>query len=515
MWRDAVIALSLANLAYFKVWSDLLVYTRDHAFWIKSPPGPRDFAAAMLNVLLAGGLFFAGATLARRAASGSLRMLARCSFLLVLLIAVNAFRSVYQKPDLVPLLRHKLFAVVMGVTLVMLGLFVLLRWHRQLVRAVSLVLLFLAPSVVFTFAQAIVAAVRYDPASFADKPLAAPLANHAQPAARVLWLIFDEMDFRLTFLERDPSLRLGEIDRLRSQSLYASRAYPPGRDTDLSVPALLTGKRVTEARGLGAGELLLTFSDSKQRFPWSMQPNIFSRAREAGFNTAVVGWHIPYCRVLHANLTACWWEAGPKSTHLGDGFWAILVNQTRSLFESSQVSPFGQSLSTRQKISTNRGVLEHAKQVAANPAFGLVFIHLPVPHAPHVYDRTVRQFSLKNSPIRGYLDSLELADTTLGELRRSMETAGTWENTTVLLSADHPYRQAAALDGKHDGRVPFVLKLARQKEPAFYNAPFNTVLTPELLLAILQGELSTPDAVVAWMNRHFTPPGPAQQTRSP
>ena len=41
-----------------------------------------------------------------------------------------------------------------------------------------------------------------------------------------------------------------------------------------------------------------------------------------------------------------------------------------------------------------------------------------------------------------------------------MKSAGLWESTTVLISADHPYRESEALDGKSDPRVPFLLKLA-------------------------------------------------------
>ena len=39
--------------------------------------------------------------------------------------------------------------------------------------------------------------------------------------------------------------------------------------------------------------------------PWSAQPNVFSRAREIGGATALVGWYHPYCRVIGGDLTKC------------------------------------------------------------------------------------------------------------------------------------------------------------------------------------------------------------------
>ncbi|HMC60324.1 MAG TPA: sulfatase-like hydrolase/transferase, partial [Candidatus Solibacter sp.] len=127
---------------------------------------------------------------------------------------------------------------------------------------------------------------------------------------------------------------------------------------------------------------------------------------------------------------------------------------------------------------------------------------LPIPHAPHAYDRRTGRFTLKNSPIRGYIDSLALLDRTLGEIRRSMEAAGTWDKTTVLMTSDHPYREAEQLDGKSDPRIPFLLKLASQKEGRLYSQPFNAILTGDFLLAVLKGEVSDAAGAVGWLDQN-------------
>jgi hypothetical protein len=127
---------------------------------------------------------------------------------------------------------------------------------------------------------------------------------------------------------------------------------------------------------------------------------------------------------------------------------------------------------------------------------------LNVPHPPFSYDRSTGRFDLHNSPLSGYWDNLALADVALGELRRAMQAAGLWDKSSILLSADHWYRSSATLDGKTDRRVPFMLKLARASDRISYDGPFNTVLTHDLVLALLHSERFSPQTVCDWLNRN-------------
>jgi len=64
--RDLAVAFSLANLCYLRIWSELLTYTRANTYLMKTPPVPAEYAAVVMNVLLAGALFWGLATAARR-----------------------------------------------------------------------------------------------------------------------------------------------------------------------------------------------------------------------------------------------------------------------------------------------------------------------------------------------------------------------------------------------------------------------------------------------------------------
>jgi hypothetical protein len=94
-----------------------------------------------------------------------------------------------------------------------------------------------------------------------------------------------------------------------------------------------------------------------------------------------------------------------------------------------------------------------------------------------------------------------------------MQEAGTWNGTTVLLSADHSWRGAPNFDGKKDLRVPFMLKFPGRNEGITFTAPFNTVLTHDLLLAIARGEVRTAPEASSWIRRYQALARPSRAVR--
>ncbi len=67
--RDALIALSLANLCYLRVWTEILTYQRVNTYLMDLPPGPAAMLAAMTNVVLLAAVLWLAVTLVRRSGS--------------------------------------------------------------------------------------------------------------------------------------------------------------------------------------------------------------------------------------------------------------------------------------------------------------------------------------------------------------------------------------------------------------------------------------------------------------
>jgi hypothetical protein len=395
--------------------------------------------------------------------------------------------------------------VLVGTVVLLIG-YAVIRHPRRLAACLVPPLLSFSVLVPFTFGYAFWTLTRERDRAFVEPAIAPLLASI--PKTRVVWIVFDEWDERLTFVDRPRELRLPALDRLRQSALLAENAYPPAGETALSLPSLLAGRIVKTARATGPNDLDITFADSPEVVRWGTEPNLISRARRNGFNIAVVGWYLPYCRVFKDSVSACSWMDLPvQSNSFGVGFLQIFSSQIRSLFETNLLSPFGQSLATARQAKNYEAAVERTLDVVTDPAFALTIIHLPAAHVPYFFNRFTNQPTGSNSLVAGYRDGLALADTTLARIRTAMEKSQLWDSTTILLSSDHWFRQSTAFDGKRDLRVPFLLKMRGQQTAVIYKPAFNTVLSADLLWATLTGELSLETDVSGWIGGHR---GPAQ-----
>lgn len=519
--RDAGITLSLANLCFFRVWSaHFYGYLRPY---FRKDVSLADVAALALDVLLLAVLFWAAARLARRSKQPLARLGMRLGFLLVLLVIVDIIRQGLA-PQAGQLVTEPApwspRAVLLGLVLAAVALYGGWRWRQSIPRVCARMVLILSPFVVVTFSQAVWITLRdAPPETRQDRPLAPLLPLSNPPRARLLWLVFDGMDQRLSFAERPAGLELPELDRLRSQSLYAPNAFSPATATLSALPALITGRFVDYAEPGAANELMVGLHGTTDIVPWSRQPSVFSRARAAGVNPALAGWFHPYCRLLGQELTGCAWvpyqfTGEPRTLP------ERMRDQAALLLWSLPFGPafFGADpldlnlLPTRlyRQNHTRRYVLVHAsaRKMAGDAALGLIFVHVPVPHGPPIYDRRTGEFGDVRQSKGWYLDNLALVDRTLAELRQTLEEAGLWERTAILLSSDHAWPGSVSLDGKRDPRVPFLFRLPGQTRAVTYEAPFNTVLSHDLVLALLGGEFTEPEQVARWLDEHRgTAPG--------
>jgi hypothetical protein len=514
-WRDMVVALSLSNLVYLRCWTELVSIDRNEFYWLQDfPPSPPHFVALMINVV-ALALVLTGLISGLRSRRGVAFRIAPIFFLLLLLSLINSLRTLIGQPGNSLFLRfveQRLPAI--GVIIAIVVIVAIAAGGIRALKPAYTLLIVLSPLVVLAFGQAGYRIATYDSPQGRDGPYGVRLPAKPAGAPRVVWVILDEWDDGLTFGDRAPRIQLPEIDRLRHGSVFASQAITANDNTDWSMPSLVSEMAVDSVQPDGPSEMMLRPPGSAQWLRWSQQPNVFRKARDLGFNTAVVAWAIPYCRVLKADLTDCsWWSGSNQFNSLGTTVPEILFNQPRSLFENVYRSPFGQSLSTLRHRTVYENVLAKSLQVACDGGFGLTLLHLPVPHPPYFYNARTGKDDFAATPIlgilkqnqQGYIDALALTDKSIGAIRQEMEKAGTWDTTTVIFSADHPYRHHDTLDGKpRSTTVPYLIKMAGQSQGLQCDTQFSAILTGKLILACLRGELSRPEQVAGWLNAHHS-----------
>jgi hypothetical protein len=507
--RAFVLCLSFANLCFLSTWSKM--QDQDNDFFRASTATWTQLAAVALDVLILAVVLWVLVILVLQSGKLMLLRVLKWGILASLMIPFNTIR---RDPFIIrsgEMLQTGKGHIALGLVGVALALFLLIRWEKLSQRVVSVILTVLLPTFPLVVARTAWMVHSGSSGVLANKPLL-PALPQKPGAPHVLWILFDEWDQSLTFDARPANLQLPELDRFRGQSFHAERAYPPAHYTIVSVPSLISGKTFVGARREGASELLLTYDSRRPPEYLTAESTIFREARGAGFNVGIAGWYLPYSRLFGESTTGP--PAGDDDAGLSllglmwdnarDRFSDISLLTHLGLAERASVAFVMDRLNTYQQLRRN------ALQSVRDPCLNLYFLHLNVPHPPFIYDSVKASFSTGRETT--YMDNLALVDRTLAEIRQTMEQAGTWETTTILLSSDHPLRlglwhlsnqfHGQTFNLRQGMRVPFLLKMAGEKEGMEYPHAMQTVVSKDLLLAILAQKVTTAAQVGVWLDTH-------------
>lgn len=462
--RDLTIAISFANLCYLKVWWDLLAPRGYEFFFYDAPPQPVHYIAVILNVLLLGAVVWA--------------LRPRKAYLLLMAIPLLAARNSVSRTTALahPFSWLEFFRGTRGRVLEVLffvlvigAVIMAVRHAGRVATGVQAVL-----ALLFVVFPIFCAQGAWQAAHRVEWPAALRRQVQTPAKHRFVWIIFDEMDYALTFVNRPADLAMPQFDRLQAGAFSAAHAYPPAGRTNLSIPALLSGRFVSKMQPAGPSDARITFeAGSTPLSIRSLAPGTLPQV--------MVGWWFPYSRLFGdvSRCEDCETEGAPFL--YGSEFWPVLGNQIRTLFETEERSPFGQTLFMEKFRGCYEHVMSRGQEMAADKAYQSVFIHVPAPHDPFFYDRKTGRPDRKNPTLKNYFDELALADQAMGRLRTAMERAGVWDSSTVVVSSDHWFRAKGALGYATDHRVPFLVKRAGQTKGERFDEPFNTVLTKQLM----------------------------------
>ena len=519
-WEEILIALSLANLLFMSGWR-LLIFPNSYNYITKEFPSSYDHVSIIFLVLFLSSIFIVTIWLSRCSNRGKVPLIVKCVFLLVILCVVNVFRVVFAEYEtlLIYYIGGRSFYLISLGILGAIGFVVTVKWFDLVFKAARGLTLVLFPFVLFTFLQAVIATVDSynNPKKSSDITYIGSNESREESnskiKSRIVWIIFDEMDYRMAFELRPKGVKLDEFDRMRRESLFATQATSPARDTLEAIPSLIIGKRVVRSIPDGASELVLNLASKNEAKKFSESPNIFESVKGLNGNTAVIGFYHSYCRVLKQYLSSCFWSGrNEHSDSLAKAFRKRLKSIVESLPGGYRIVKKLQKSGTKtltNKSTTNFSVaIDKAIEQARNPEMDMVFIHLPLPHPPYFFNERVKEINEG----RSYFGNLNLADEVLGKIRKSMEKYGLWDNSTVIVSSDHPWRikdhmakltseEMKITEGKEGKRIPFILKLKNQKKSIEFDEPFNTVITNELILSIVNGNISTVEEANKWVTK--------------
>jgi hypothetical protein len=492
---DALACLAVSTLCFSRARSETL-FIEDWGFYNRTPLGAPMLVALVLNIVGLAAVGFLAVQAVRRVRRPVWRRLAAVAAAATFLIALNFARITHESVD-------RWTDAIGGPGLLALAALTLaasLRWPHGALRAVRGLALIASPLAVLSLGHALWMFLEVAAGPVWRQVDPAPVDRTPPSLWRVVWLVLEELDQRIVFEARPTGLELPELDRLRRESLYADAARPPAGTPEVSMPALITGRPVVAVSPVSPNDLELTFRDG-EKARWSAYPNVFSRARALGYDTAVIGWHLPYPRVLGRSLGVADWR--PSDAHeqaRGDTFGQSLQNQWASLAPPANV---------RRLVSQRFAELgDLAIRTAANDRFGLVLLHLPVPRPPGICDPATGRLTTWNftGAGGGYLDNLALADRMIAELRRGLRRARLDDRTWLVVSADRWWKASKRYDGQVDHRVPFLVRPPDGGRTTHVDAVFNTLATHDLVLAILRGSIQDTDDAAAWLARNPAAP---------
>lgn len=504
-WKALAVALSLANLCFLHIWASCLpTALGTDIFFVRALPSPAYYVALAANVVGAALLLWGLRMASHRLESRVVRLVTMAVYGIAIVVLLNGIR--YRAPELFlgNLVQVTGLPVLLALLLVVGSALAILAWKRWslLVRVGHQILLVLVPFVGVTFWHAAWAGwgpIRQTLESVRPVETSEDLGSPS--GSPVLLLIFDELDYGVTFANRPTDLHLPNLDRLVDRSVSVEGVVPPGLFTHISIPSLLLGRDAIDVFPAGPTDGIALLAHGGGELSWTDPTNLFERARSDGIRTAVVGWHLPYCRAFGASLETCTWEQHLRDLD-GLGFWEALRDQWRDLLFTVPLTyraAGGDARLRRSRVEQQTRLLKAGLEAVSNPTTGFDFLHFPIPHPPCIYDR--RTSRLRTDGACDYLDNMVLMDQALGEIQARMETAGTWDSTAVILTSDHPWRRAP----HEDPRVPLIVRLPGQKEPHPIQTSLSTTAVHDLVLALLDGRAATVDDVVARLGRGDRP----------
>jgi len=375
-------------------------------------------------------------------------------------ITANAYRVLYF-PSLG--VEQTLHGPILGLgiaVLLMIGVGVsswVLRRHLHTLCRIAL--LVLAPLIVVVAINGVAGIVKLMPVGgspwvmdYSLRPIEVPQTDKG-PQRRVLVVVFDAWDYQRTFERGDPSIDQSNINRLKNEATLL-KAVPFHVDTLLAIPALVTGRRYNSADAAAGIDLLLGADVKDKHVRFSKLPTIFDDARKLGRNVALAGtgYH-PMCHLFRHAVSACagmgyWPERGAETlfSRIDD-----VVRSIAMQFPGAQRlhRRLASKLSVFARADQYLRTLEQLDRFIDDPALDLIYAHVMMPHGPYFYDRHKDRFTpVSLNPLR-YDDALELVDQTVGRLVRRLKKSPGWQNTMLILTADH---------GIQNGHVPILVR---------------------------------------------------------
>ena len=339
-------------------------------------------------------------------------------------------------------------------------------WPRAFLRGLRLVLILVSP-VSLVVAESLIASATQTGAVVSLTNERSGVATESGDCNPVLAVLFDELSFSYLYADGRVRPDYPGIGAMASQATNYLSVTAPGPETLVSMPSFLASRHLRNIRVEGNGIFEMGEDGHLLPFTAGRPEALFPTARTLGFSTEMAGYYLPYCDMLDGLLDACESFSFYNMSSVDRGFSVADPLLTTLILWPRQV-PFG-LLKNPPFARLQRGLVENTTAFAMRPMHAskpvFRFVHFSVPHFPFAFD--VDGFNppfdpLRSSPDDAYRRQVRYVDSLFGRLVEHLRTEGTYDETTVVVLADHGFRFGGA--ERNPLQIPFIVKQARQRD---------------------------------------------------
>lgn len=333
-----------------------------------------------------------------------------------------------------------------------------------------------------------------------------PLPGGAVEPARsvrdhpVYVLIFDEWSYPRSYDAGRLRPMLPNLEALSARATTYHAARAPGIDTGRSIPAMC---RSTEDPPRLHG-LQPCFLKDGTLVPAADYASIITTAGCAHYRKIMVHFGYALALWLGDELDVArsypWYPRGEHAL----AHAALQVHQATSYWTDPWSSFLYGKLQTRvndsQVLKLHEGIHRDLLTILRDePARTFAIVHYPLPHPPYILDPDGSyrgpspQAWDRSSVEQGYERNLRVMDRVIGEIVRTLEDAGRFDDALLIVTSDHSWRDDPAVPEPGDDllrHVPLIVKAPGQTEARSVSETFGTHRLGELIGRALQREVT-------------------------
>lgn len=330
------------------------------------------------------------------------------------------------------------------------------------------------------------------------EPEKQPSPTRAEPAPRapVFVIVFDGWGYVRSAENGQFRPLFKHVRQLCHQAFMFREARSAGLYTKSSLPALIWQ---TDQEFVVQGTDTF-WSDGERQTPSVDVPSLFQKARAQGYHTCLVGWYLPYQRMLGDPIDYCATSANRQAgdTLIAEMGYAALRNLQYWTDPVSQ--RFAPGLDARIFAARRKRVHERA----LDKMLGLMrrgqdgqfaIFHLTVPHFPYIWNADGTYRGPGPRDMFGYERHLAYVDLLVGQIVAALREAGTFDSSLLVITSDHASKvdTEPTMQRGHQWarRVPLIVKLPGQTSPSCLDDMVYTYELGPLFEAVFAGNDDT------------------------